>query len=111
LVSTQVSVEPSGDDTLLRVEERYSDSIRGPLHGILGSLGLVSGLANGLETFSLALPLVIVLTAITAMAGWGLGDLIWRGISAKSQDRVRRLMEHLTAEASRLLPPPTDEED
>ncbi|MGD2124360.1 MAG: hypothetical protein PVJ76_21700 [Gemmatimonadota bacterium] len=33
-LSTQVSVEPSRDDTLLRVEERYSETVRGPLYGI-----------------------------------------------------------------------------
>jgi hypothetical protein len=110
-LSTQVSVEPSGDDTLLRVEERYSDIIRGPLHGIPASWGLILGLALGLDGLSLALPLVIVLTAITAMIGWGVGDLVWRGISAGSRKRVRALTEHLTTEASRLLPPPAVEED
>jgi hypothetical protein len=107
-LSTQVSVEPSGEDTLLRVEERYSDTIRGPLHGVPASWGLILGLALGLEGLSLALPLVIVLTAITAMVGWGVGDLVWRGISARSRERVRGLTEHLTTEASRLLPAPAE---
>ena len=105
-LSTQVSVEPSGEDTLLRVEERYSDMIRGPLHGIPASWGLIFGLAFSIEQLSLALPLVIILTAITAMAGWGAGDLLWRALVAGSQKRVRALSEHLTTEASRLLPPP-----
>jgi hypothetical protein len=110
-LSTQVSVEPSGGDTLLRVEERYSDILRGPLHGIWGSLGLVSGLALGLKVWSLALPLVIVLTAIMAMIGWGVGDALWRVNSAESRKRVRILTEHFTTEASRLLPPSEGEED
>ncbi|MBT8395528.1 MAG: hypothetical protein HKO65_18195 [Gemmatimonadetes bacterium] len=110
-LSTQVSVEPSGEDTLLRVEERYSDSIRGPLHGAPAGWGLILGLALGLEGLSLALPLVIVLTAITAMMGWAVGDLVWRGISAGSRKRVRALTGHLTEEASRLLPPPPRDED
>lgn len=108
-LSTQVSVEPSGDDTLLRVEERYSDVVRGPLHGVPASWGLIFGLALGMEGWSLAWPLVIVLTAIMALVGWGVGDLVWRGISGGSQKRVRRLTEHLTMEATRLLPPPEDE--
>jgi hypothetical protein len=110
-LSTQVSVEPSGEDTLLRVEEHYSDAVRGPLHGIWGSLGLVSGLALGIEVWSLAVPLVIFLTAIVGMLGWGVGDMLWRLISASSRKRVRALTEHLTTEASRLLPPPAGEED
>ena len=110
-LSTQVSIEPSGEDTLLRVEERYSDSVRGPLHGVPAGWGLILGLGVGLEGLGLALPLVIVLTALMAMVGWGVGDLVWRGISARSRERVRALTEHLTTETSRLLPPPQDEAD
>jgi hypothetical protein len=110
-VSTQVSVEPSGGDTLLRVEEWHSDAIRGRLHGIWGSVGLLTGLALGLEYLGLAIPLVIVLTAIMGMLGWTVGDSLWRLISASSRKRVRALSEHLTAEASRLLPPPESEEE
>lgn len=104
-LSTQVSVEPSGEDTLLRVEERYSDAVRGPLHGIPTSWGLIIGLALGLEGLQLALPLVIVLAGITAMIGWGVGDLVWRGVSAGSRKRVRALSERLSSEATQLLPP------
>jgi hypothetical protein len=105
-LSAQVSVEPSGEGTLLRVEEHFSETIRGPLHGIWGSLGLISGLAHGVATLRLALPLVIVLTAVGAMVGWGIGDLLWRWISAKNQDRVRGSMDNPTTEASRLLSNP-----
>lgn len=110
-LSTQVSVEPSGDDTLLRVEERYSEMVRGPLHGIPTSWGLLLGLALGLEGLSLALPLVIILVAIMTIIGWSAGSLIWRGLSAGSGKRVRALTERLTTEASRLIPPPEGEED
>jgi hypothetical protein len=57
-----------------------------------------------------ALPLVIVIVAIMTIIGWGSGDLIWRALSAGSQKRVRALTERLTTEASRLLPPPEDDE-
>jgi hypothetical protein len=107
-LSTQVSVEPSGEETLLRVEERYSDSVRGPLHGIPASWGLILGLALGLEVLNLALPLLIVLLAITTMLGWGVGDLIWRAVAAGSRKRVRALTERLTSEATRLLPAPRE---
>ena len=110
-LNTQVSVEPSGEDTVLRVEERYSEMVRGPLHGIPASWGLIFGLALGLEGLSLALPLVIILTAITAMVGWGVGDLVWRAVSAGSRARVHALTDRLTTEASRLLPSSTEQED
>jgi len=108
-LSTQVSVEPSGEDTLLRVEERYSEMIRGPLHGVPAGWGALLGLAVGLDVLSLAWPLVIVLNAICFMVGWGVGDLVWRRLSAGSRERVRDLTDRLTSEASRLLPPPKDE--
>jgi hypothetical protein len=107
-LSTQVSVEPSGEDTLLRVEERFSDSVRGPLHGVPTAWGLIAGLALGLEGLSLALPLVIVVTAIMGMVGWGVGDLVWRAVSASSKKRVHRLTERLITETQRLLPPPKE---
>ena len=108
-LNTQVSVEPAGNETILRVEERYSEMVRGPLHGIPASWGLIIGLAMSLDVLNLALPLAIILTAILAMVGWGVGDLVWRGVSAGSRNRVRALTDHLTTEASRLLPPPAEE--
>ena len=111
-LSTQVSVEPSGDDTLLRVEERYSEAVRGPLHGIPTGWGAMVGLVIGLEQLSLAVPLILVLMVITGLSGWFTGDMIWRSISKGSQKRVRALTGRLTEEATRLLPPPAkDAED
>lgn len=108
-LSTQVSVEPSGDDTLLRVEERYSDTVRGPLHGAPAGWGGMIGLVMGIEGLGLAWPLVIVLMATLAMVGWGVGDLVWRALSSGSEKRVAALTERLTSEASRMLPPPNEE--
>jgi hypothetical protein len=106
-LDTQVSVEPSGDDTLLRVEERYSNRVRGPLHGVPTGWGLILGLPLGLETLNLMVPLAIVLAAILALVGWSVGDLVWRFLSAGSQRRVQALTERLTDEASRMLPAPS----
>ena len=108
-LNTQISVEPSGEDTLLRVEERFSEMVRGPLHGIPTSWGLIIGLGVGLEVLQLALPFLILFCGIMAMVGWGAGDLVWRAVSAGSRSRVRTLTDHLAAEATRLLPPPRDE--
>ena len=104
-LSTQVSVEPSGDDTILRVEERYSEMVRGPLHGVPAGWGFILGLAAGIDGMGLAAPMVIVLCVLCAIVGWGVGDLVWRGISAGSRKRVRALADELTEEGSRLLPP------
>ena len=108
-LNTQISVEPSGEDTLLRVEERFSEMVRGPLHGIPTSWGLILGLGVGLEVLQLALPLLILFCGIMAMVGWGVGDLVWRAVSAGSRSRVRALTDQLATEATRLLPPPRDE--
>jgi hypothetical protein len=110
-LNTQVSVEPGDGETFLRVEERYSDQIRGPLHGVPTSWGLIIGLAVGLEGMSLALPVALVLAAVLGVLGWGIGDLVWRGVAASSGPRVTRLADRLTTEATRLLPPPSEQED
>ena len=68
------------------------------------------GLLVGVEQLALAWPLVLVLMVVTGLIGWVTGDLIWRGVSAGSQKRVRALTERLTAEATRLLPPPGEED-
>jgi hypothetical protein len=109
-LSTQVSVEPSGDDTLLRVEERYSEAVRGPLHGIPAGWSAMVGLLLGVEQLGLAVPFVLVLMVISGVIGWVVGDQIWRGISRGSQKRVRALTDRLTQEATRLLPPPGSDE-
>ena len=110
-INTQVSVDPSGEDTILRVEEHYSDMIRGPLHGAPGGWGAMVGLIVGIETFSLAAPLVILLCFIGAMVGLFTGNMIWRSLSHGSHKRVQALADKLTVEASRMLPPGESELD
>jgi hypothetical protein len=110
-LNTQVSLEPADGETLLRVEERYSETVRGPLHGIPTAWALIIGLAVGLEGLSLALPIALVVAAVLGMLGWGVGDLVWRGVAARSGTRVRLLADRLTTEADRLLPPAGGKED
>ncbi len=106
-LNTQVSVEPTDGETFVRVEERYSDTVRGPIHGIPTAWGLIIGLAVGLEGMSLALPVALVVAVVIGMLGWGIGDLVWRGVAATSGPRVKRLADRLTSEGTRLLPPGT----
>ena len=110
-LNTQVSVEPGEGETFLRVEERYSDQVRGPLHGVPTAWGLIIGFAVGLEGLSLALPVALVVAVVLGVLGWGIGDLVWRGVAATSGPRVARLADHLTAEATRLLPAPGERDD
>jgi hypothetical protein len=109
-LNTQVSVEPTNGETLLRVEERYSDSVRGPLHGIPTFWGLILGLGISLGELGLALPVALVIAVAVAAIGWVSGDLIWRGVAAGSGKRVRGLADRLATEAPRLLVDATPEQ-
>jgi DNA-binding transcriptional regulator YhcF (GntR family) len=103
ILSTQVSLEPGKAETLIRVEERYSDAVRGMLHGMAAGYAFIFGLAGALEGLDLALLPGISLALASAAAGWGLGGAIWRQVSSKSRARVRRLGERLGLRARELL--------
>jgi hypothetical protein len=103
-VSTQVSLDPGGGETLLRVEERFSDAIRGGLHGIPASYGAVFSLAWVIESLSLGvLPETLIVLA-SAVASWSLGGAIWRFVSSRSKARVQRLAERLGLRSQELRP-------
>jgi hypothetical protein len=104
-LSTQVSLEPGDGETLLRVEERFSDAVRGAIHGIPALYGLIFGLAGALEGLDLSLVPAILFAAATTTAGWSLGGVAWRALSAASRKRVRRLAEHLGIRAKELSSP------
>lgn len=102
-LSTQVSLEPRGGETLIRVEERYSDAIRGASHGIPASYGLIFGLATALEALNLGPVPAVLFTLASALAGWGIGDAIWRGMAGRSRARVQRLSERLGIRAKEMV--------
>jgi hypothetical protein len=110
-LSTQVSLEPSQGETLMRVEERYTEAIRGAIHGIPASYGFLLSLVAALEGLNLGFPIVPILGVVGAVVGWSLGDLLWRGLAKKSRSRVRALAERLSQTASRLLPSGEEEEE
>jgi len=101
ILSRQVVLRPSQRETLIRVEERYSDAVRGALHGIPAAYGTVFGLALGLEGIGGIAP-GLTFAAILGSSGWALGRMIWNAISRRSRSRVDALTEKLTAEANRL---------
>jgi len=94
-LSTQVSLEPGGGETLMRVEERYNDAIRGILHGIPAGYGVIFGLAGATEGLNLTLGPGALLVAASAAAGWGVGAAIWRRLARGSRSRVQKLAERL----------------
>jgi len=102
-LSTQVSLEPGDGETLIRVEERFSDAIRGALHGMPAGYGFLFGLAAALEWMNLGLVPGALFTLASALAGWGLGDVIWRGLAGRSIARVRRLVERLGLRATEMV--------
>ncbi len=101
-LSTQVSVEPRDGETLLRVEERYHDGVRGALHGVPTSYGFLLGLVIALEGMNLGFAPGLLLALATTTAGWGLGGTIWRVLSKNSRARVQSLAEKLGLRAQEL---------
>jgi len=102
VLSTQISLEPGGGETLMRVEERYNDALRGILHGLPAGYGFIFGLVGAMEGFNLAMGPGAAFVLASAAAGWGVGGAIWRGLSARSRSRVRRLAEKLGMRAREL---------
>ena len=102
ILSTQVSLEPGEGETLLRVEERYHDALRGILHGLPAGHVFIFGLAGAMEGLHLALGPGALFVAASAAAGWGVGTTIWRGLSKGSRTRVQRLAEKLGLRAREL---------
>lgn len=105
----QVAIKPSSHETLIRVEERYSDFVRGALHGVPTAYGAVIGLAVGLEGIGGLVPGLGLCTAL-GVAGWGLGRGLWNAILRRSRRRVEALADTLAAEAERLNEGPTPPE-
>lgn len=101
-LSRQVSVEPSGGETLIRVEERYSDRFRGALHAIPTVYGLFAGFVVGLE--ALGGPAAgVFLAAAAGASAWTIARGAWSTLSRRSGRRVRALSDALQGEADQPL--------
>jgi len=97
-LSRQVSVEPSAGETLIRVEERYSDRFRGALHGIPTVYGLVAGFVVGLEFLGGA-GAGAILAGVAGASAWAIARGAWRTISRRSGRRIKALSDVLQGEA------------
>jgi len=101
--STLVSVEPGEGETILRVEEGYAGHVRPICHFLPMLYGLFGGWAIPYDQ-GLGVAAIIAGALLGTAVGYGLGDGIWRAISAGSARRVRSLAAKLADEARRLLP-------
>jgi RNase P/RNase MRP subunit POP5 len=97
-LSRLVSMEPSRGETVIRVEERYSQRFRAALHGVPTAYGAMIGWVIGLETVGGALAGVL-LGGLLGAAGWAVAGVVWHEISRRSQRRVDALADELTAGA------------
>ena len=101
-LSRQVSIEPSASETLIRVEERYSDAFRTALHGIVTTYGLFAGLVVGLELLGGPGAGALMAGAAGASA-WAIARGAWSAISRRSAQRIKALSDLLQGEADRAL--------
>jgi hypothetical protein len=97
----QVSFEPSRDETIVRVEERYEGQVRTMIHAIPTAYAAMIGLVLGIEGIGGAVPGVLLALFFAALA-WVVGGFIWGGVSRRSGRRAHELADTLVAEASRL---------
>lgn len=99
-LSRQVSIEPSEHETLIRVEERYTDRFRGALHAIPTVYGLFAGMVVGIEVLGGA-GLGVLLAGAAGGSAWALARGAWTTICRRSAKRVRALSDVLQGEADR----------
>ena len=108
-ISRQVVVQPGDGETVMRVEERFTDRIRGVLHGLPAAYGGGIGLLVAAEAMAAGPASAVAMALGGAAAGLGLGRLIWNALRRGSRRRVEGLAQRLEEESSRILPPsPSD---
>lgn len=103
-LSRQISVEPNPDETLVRVEERFSARARAALHLVPAGYGLAFGPVIGLEALGGGPATAIAMAAGLGAVGWAIGRGIWEVVSARSRRRVAELSDVLEAEAGEVPP-------
>lgn len=102
-VSRQVVVQPGERETVIRVEERFTDRIRAVIHAIPVTYGAGIGLVVGAEALAGGAGLGVATAVAGAAVGAGIGRGIWNLVRRNSRRRVESLAERLGEEASRLV--------
>ncbi len=100
ILSRQVSLEPSQEETLIRVEERFTDRFRGALHAIPAVYGAAFGWLIGLDVGGAGA--AAILGALVAVGGFTGARVVWNMVCKSSWGRVRALADQLAGEATKL---------
>ncbi|MGD2067359.1 MAG: hypothetical protein PVI57_01640 [Gemmatimonadota bacterium] len=98
----QVSLEPEGEETLIRVEERYSGAIAGIVHGLPAGYGAMFGLTMGLEWVG-GTAAGLLGALVLGLVAFALGRLVWSAMARRSGSRTYALAEELADVASRIV--------
>ncbi len=105
-LSRQVVLQPGEEETVMRVEERFTDRVRGVIHFLPAMYGGGFGLALGSGALGGGGVVGGVVAAAGALLGLGIGRGIWTALRRGSRGRVDRLAERLGEEASRMVGTP-----
>ncbi len=100
-LSRQVVLQPGDAETVVRVEERFTDRVRTIIHALPVTYGVGAGLAVGAEALGGAIP-GVALALTGGLVGLGVGRAIWNAVRRGSRRRVEALTARLGDEASRL---------
>lgn len=98
-MNRQVVVRPTDTETVVRVEERFTDRLRAIIHILPASYGAGGGVALGAAMLGGG-PSTALAALGGTVVGLGLGRALWNGLRARSKGRVERLTQRLAAEAS-----------
>ncbi|NNF38082.1 MAG: hypothetical protein HKN71_05415 [Gemmatimonadetes bacterium] len=101
-LSRQVVIQPGDGETVVRVEERFTNRVRGILHGIPATYGGGIALVVAIEAAAAGPGAATAIAVGGAIAGMGLGRALWSAIRGGSRRRVDRLAERLEDEAAEL---------
>lgn len=104
-LSRQVVLQPGRQETVVRVEERFTDRLRAVIHILPTLYGAGFGLAIGAEALAGGAGLGAAIAAAGAGLGLGLGRGLWNVLRRGSRRRVEHLTERLGEEAARLTEP------
>jgi hypothetical protein len=101
-LSRQVVLQPGEGETVMRVEERFTDRLRAVLHGLPAAYGGGLALVAATEAVAAGAVPAAAIAVAGAAAGFGLGRAIWNVVRGRSTRRVAELARTLEEEAAAL---------
>lgn len=100
-LNRQVVVQPTETETVIRVEERYTDRLRAVMHLLPALYGAGGGVALG-GAWAGSAPVAGLIALAGSAVGLGVGRALWNALRSRSRRRVDRLSERLASEANAL---------